>query len=749
MAPMATAMAFPTASPTDALAHDYGPTTTAAELKLERTSRTLDSITQSEHTRLLSVKHLLLAHELDDLNTRLIEEEERGDALEMSLDDALAYADERAAQIAHLTSVVRAKEREIETARAELTAATSLSTTNTQVLAEKLALTREISSLKPEVEHLRTQSALYQQTLSEKLALQREVTTLTVELETAQRAATRAVKKVGKTSDLAAEYDAREEALEAEVAALRAQLRESKAEASSLKKDAEVQSRTTKKAGKTSEEALQAEVDDLRSQLRDTNAKMSTLRSRFEAQAHLIEDGDEDGDHYLKERIEDLRESLWEAVTEKEEAEEKYEMMAKEMQALIASQEVVKQQQVELRKEIEAEKRAHAKAEKAAAKAEKAAEKLAAKAGGANNAAELAKLRAELEEEKAARLEAEKAAGSTSTAEITTLRTALDEEKTARLAAEKAAASQAAAWEAQRALLEDKLSNFRTKLRSTKEKLRAAEEAAATAAAAAPAPGANPRKRRALPADEELGTPGEPPVKRGRSVAPNAAGVGDKSTFSITPFLNRVGSVAPEDSDKDGEEEDAPVEVVNSPSTAAAVKKPRGKKPAAPLAPVAAARQNAKGRGRKKIAALEKVPEEGEEADAPAPEPVAAVAPTAAEPEPAEPAAEPTSKPFLPFAPKLKPASQKPRKSLASFATFTTEGPAEKKKRRKLGGSGSTGPKTLFDEEEDAAPAKPIPGRGLFGRGGLKGTLKMRQPLVVVEDGFEFSPLKRGKKGGK
>ena len=52
-----------------------------------------------------------------------------------------------------------------------------------------------------------------------------------------------------------------------------------------------------------------------------------------------------------------------------------------------------------------------------------------------------------------------------------------------------------------------------------------------------------------------LGTPGDgPAAKRGKKAA---RGVGDKSTFSITPFLNKTTSVIQEEEDED--EEASPV----------------------------------------------------------------------------------------------------------------------------------------------------------------------------------------------
>ena len=109
-------------------------------------------------------------------------------------------------------------------------------------------------------------------------------------------------------------------------------------------------------------------------------------------------------------------------------------------------------------------------------------------------------------------------------------------------------------------ILESRLEAFRNKLKSTKEHLKEAQtclqnvqssnEGNSNRASASGYPNKslmeNPRKRGAaqVDADTILGTPGDLPAakksKRGSSL------IGEKSTFSITPFLNRTASVAPE-----------------------------------------------------------------------------------------------------------------------------------------------------------------------------------------------------------
>lgn len=108
--------------------------------------------------------------------------------------------------------------------------------------------------------------------------------------------------------------------------------------------------------------------------------------------------------------------------------------------------------------------------------------------------------------------------------------------------------------------LESRLDAFRNKLKSTKEQLKEAQTSLQKAQASnhgksSRAPAlvdstmslvGNPRKRVAaqIDADTIIGTPGNLPAakksKRGSTL------IGEKSTFSITPFLNRTASVAPE-----------------------------------------------------------------------------------------------------------------------------------------------------------------------------------------------------------
>ncbi|KAI9799418.1 MAG: hypothetical protein M1825_004518 [Sarcosagium campestre] len=118
--------------------------------------------------------------------------------------------------------------------------------------------------------------------------------------------------------------------------------------------------------------------------------------------------------------------------------------------------------------------------------------------------------------------------------------------------------------EAKVAGLESKLDAFREKLRSTKDNLREtqarlqqAESDAADAAAEDQRRASKKRTSSLLEIDHAIGTPdGVAGIGKGPAAKRNklsSAMPGEKSAFSITPFLNRTGSLAPESDSDDGE----------------------------------------------------------------------------------------------------------------------------------------------------------------------------------------------------
>ena len=124
---------------------------------------------------------------------------------------------------------------------------------------------------------------------------------------------------------------------------------------------------------------------------------------------------------------------------------------------------------------------------------------------------------------------------------------------------------QATEWESQKTILESKLDAFRSKLRSTKEQLKETQKELEETQALKPAQVdvapkkttvANPRKRRTAHFDPDatIGTPGNNGVHAAKRVRTSTM-PGDKSTFSITPFLNKTMSILPDTPDATEEQE--------------------------------------------------------------------------------------------------------------------------------------------------------------------------------------------------
>ena len=139
-----------------------------------------------------------------------------------------------------------------------------------------------------------------------------------------------------------------------------------------------------------------------------------------------------------------------------------------------------------------------------------------------------------------------------------TLQADLAKERRERQRAERESQKDSTESEKRITTLESRLDTFRNKMKSTKEQLKEAQMSLQTTQSYNQGkPGrlsasvnsttsliGNPRKRAAtqMDADTILGTPGDLPAannsKRGSTL------IGEKSTFSITPFLNRTASTA-------------------------------------------------------------------------------------------------------------------------------------------------------------------------------------------------------------
>ena len=569
---------------------------------------------------------------------------------------------------------------------------------------------QELQALHAEKQALQHSSEDASAALTETLALTRELSVLKPELEHLKTQA------------------ASTEALMTEKLALQRQVTNIQCELENAKREAK--RALAKRRNTTAELAQEEQMDDLKKEL----AKEKRARQRAEQAAEAAE-GDMQQD--------DIRKQLAKERKARQKAEEQLE----------SAQDATQVEDV--RKDLLKEKKAKAKLEES-----------------------LENLQAELEHEKKASSRAKERANGNAQAdnEAEELRSELAKEKKERTKAQKAAQQASDEFEAQKTTLEDKLNQFRTKLKSTKEKLKDAEaqlvsarEAAAAGgqarkAAAAPkasvAPKPNPKKRNATQMDPDattLGTPGDGPVaKRGKKAL---GGVGDKSTFSITPFLNKTVSVI-QDEDAEAEDENNDCEAL--PAAAKQTKKPLAQQPASKsnVPPKKAAPTQRKP---KPQPALEIVTEENEPAEDVHKQGKEDAAPAAKKPAAKEQTLKIKTKTIDgPGEENEKEGKKKPklRKSLVDFASFNPEPEVEKKKKRKLGGLG----KTLFDEEagdDVAAPAK----RGLFGTKGfglmgvgkktggigssfLGGSKTVGSTLLTAQDGsgFQFSPLKKARR---
>jgi hypothetical protein len=563
-----------------------------------------------------------------------------------------------------------------------------------KILSDKLALSREISSLRPEVEHLRAQVESNQGLLTDKLSLQRQLTTLQVELENEKRTAARTLAKQGRKME-------QDDDLRSELEELRKELAQEKKDKARAEAALAKMEETTEKV-QNDLEAQQQATERLQAKV-EKSAKKDTGKASKRDEAH-------------------------DAALE------------------------------ELRQELEQERTARLKAEKANKK-------------GTNRDAEIEELRLELEHEKQGRQKVEKASkkgtqqGDLQTDEVQKV---LEEEKRERKRQEKEYTKTLAELQGRNTVLDDKLSAFREKLRTTKEKLKEKEaelervgraQTAPPTKAAAAAVGAKPaknvRKRTAVTTEPEtnLGTPGDgfPAKKAKRGTAVTA--MGDTSTFSLTPFLNRTTSVAPASPIAEEEEEEEEEEAAQEEPTPTALPKKAPKKVVQtkmkPLAPAPSNKANAKVPGRKKAAtpALEMVTEEVSELSHSQSKDDSENAPVTVPLKDADNGPSAKSKSTVP--------KFKPRKSLMSFAAFAEEPAAEKKKKRKLGAGAG---KTLFDAEdgEDVAPLKPVGiSKGLFAARALGKSVLGKQgqrPIsggfnMLSEEAFTFSPLKKDRRG--
>ncbi|KAL9005073.1 MAG: hypothetical protein Q9188_002146 [Gyalolechia gomerana] len=328
--------------------------------------------------------------------------------------------------------------------------------------------------------------------------------------------------------------------------------------------------------------------------------------------------------------------------------------------------------------------------------------------------------------------------------QIDALRVDLNHERREKQKIERETQQASTIWEAQKMTLESRLDSLKNKVKTTKETLRetqqelhnarsaakptVVERAASTVTTTA---ALHPRKRTAtqMLSDSAIGTPGdaanESRNKRSSTLP------GDKSTFSITPYLNRTASLAPE---SPGEAFTPTLDVARTAGEARSVRdavdsaiedapapasEQRRSKRTTALGIARTSRTNtraAQGQGQPKAAAkLENVAEEEHDENG-----------------------------------QILESRSKTVDSLINDSTVLVGADAKKKKRKFLGNLS----KTLFDEDERETTKPASAGSRSFGslsKGALAGP--KTRPLLGVpsnsSNGFGgFSPLKRNFRSG-
>jgi len=314
--------------------------------------------------------------------------------------------------------------------------------------------------------------------------------------------------------------------------------------------------------------------------------------------------------------------------------------------------------------------------------------------------------------------------------------------------------------------LESKLEQLKTKLRSTKEELKEcqAELTQAKAVATKPSksavrgqmPAKTSRKRAAVEMDNDaaIGTPDGGVVRGKRQGAkhgrPDQTMVGEKSMFSITPFLNRTMSMAPDTPDEEDDAEKDKEEPVHE--------APKRQKPAnlaEPMADEASPIPAPKPRGRKKAGQKPKKTEKpvlGEikanakaKKDPPKAKNVVSTLEKVMEEEGDENGVAVHGHP----APRPSVDNESSNQVAAKVSKLpAVEEAGAKKKKRKLLGEG----KTLFDEEDGEVSKRPakinLGAPRLLAKGCLAGPKGGLKGGLATASGFGgFSPLKKDRRG--
>ncbi|KAG9245008.1 hypothetical protein BJ878DRAFT_503467 [Calycina marina] len=748
----------------------------------QQTLRNADSIIKEEAARRLRLKLMLLDGENEEIQEKLSLAEDRVDGMEQQCEYLRSQLDSVQEEARRGATELRLQNRELENAKAELTSMNGVTIDSTKVLTEKLALSRELSTIRPELEHLRSQSTHQQRLLSEKLALQRQVSTLEVEIETEKRASKRAMDKSQNTDK---ELDLLQQQLEDTKKEL---VREKQERARDLKEAANKWDED-RQAMQQQMEILREEIAGGRKDkelVRKLAAKELETAKRMNmlAQGKAVED---EQFRQLRQRVEDLQAEL---VVERSGSEKAREAAAKELGAekralkgaekgnskriqqlhqqveelqeqLAANGNEAEESRRFMEKQLEAEKRVSKRAVNSVntdvqvSELQQAVEELKAELAGEKLREEEIRQAAEKKPETAKHISKHAAEKQGTTSEqrgqelqqqLDELQDMLSQEKREKEKIRKEAEEEINASETRKTVLESKLDQMKTKFRSTKDELKECQaELVEVRTAAMKVPEAVKtgaatkisRKKSGVEMSDDItiGTPGgavnrrkRAPLRKSRMDQTLA---GEKSMFSITPFLNRTvnmamdspiqeddealvqePSVLPKSYATDVEISVSAVTTTEPPATI--VPKPKAKKSAVEKKALGEVRSGdtVKKPATKKRAggSLEQVTEEVDENREPA-----STALTAKSVE-TKTKAKPTTKALL---------------------AIIEEAEPKKKKRKLVGGS-----KTLFDEDDGESTKRPAkvtlgPSR-MMGKGGLLG------PKGVFGG---FSPLKKDRRG--
>ncbi|EKD13769.1 FtsJ-like methyltransferase [Drepanopeziza brunnea f. sp. 'multigermtubi' MB_m1] len=778
--------------------------TQSLQMAYQENLRNTDMIIKDEGARRLRLRILMLENENDELHEQLALSDDRHDMLEQSAEGLRGQLCETQENLRRQDVELRMQGRELVNLKAELSAMNGVTSDSAKVLTEKLSLARELAALKPELEHLKSQALSQQTILAEKLSLQRQVSTLEVELETEKRASKRAAQKT-QTSD-------RETELQNQLDNLNNEIVRERRERDKALKDLEMdlqnqldeaqkalirENKGKDKARKEAESEVQRQVEDLQKQL--AKEKKGKDKARKEAEAELrsqIEELREElaqekkgKEKALKEVHSDLQNQVDDLQKEltlekkgkdktRKEMEVEFQSQVEELQKDLARErrgkeaheqiEAELQNQVkELQQELARIKRGKTKASKDAdaemqsqieelqkeLAREKRSKAKASKDAYAELQSRIDELQKELAREERSKDTSRLVSESELQTQIETLRIDLGQEKREREQARKDAEKEMAALQTREAVLESKLDQFRTKLRTTKDTLKQCQADLATAqatitksgtASKADGPAMKGRKRGALElsTDVEIGTPDgvavrgkRGPVKRGRA---DQSMVGEKSLFSITPFLNRTITIA-----MDTPEQEAEPEVAGEAQERAEAEASQEQPPASTtadenqggLTPSAAPKLKAQRKAPKSASNIL-----GEsEANAKTRKPAVRRAPkkigTLSQVNEEETGENENPEASIPFLIKetVKPANaaKAPKVQPKTAAADTEDG--AKKKKRKLGGGTS-----LFDEDDGEASKRPVKIKlgapRLLNKGGLPGP----KSAVGMASGFEL-----------